>query len=203
LLIKTHFAGTDNDELENRKMKRSDSLPGDLTSTEICMMKRSFFLTVVAGLLASLAFAAPSQAGSVVTTTLTFTVTPSTASASDLEVTYSPDVSGTTSNVLVAANGGLSSPAASISGDTLTVNFTPAAATTSNLIITFDTTLNDPITFGSFNITGVKSGATATGSISVTAVPQTIPEPTTIAMLGIGMTGLLAFRRLFKRTSVA
>jgi hypothetical protein len=32
---------------------------------------------------------------------------------------------------------------------------------------------------------------------------QTVPEPAGLALLGIGMTGLLAFRRFFKKTSVA
>jgi hypothetical protein len=41
---------------------------------------------------------------------------------------------------------------------------------------------------------------------SVSVVNQgfsTVPEPTSMALLGIGMTGFLAFRRLFKRTSAA
>jgi hypothetical protein len=32
---------------------------------------------------------------------------------------------------------------------------------------------------------------------------QSVPEPTSMALLGIGISGLLAYRRLFKRTSVA
>jgi hypothetical protein len=40
-----------------------------------------------------------------------------------------------------------------------------------------------------------------TGSTVVTAA--TIPEPSSFALLGIGMTGFLAFRRLFKRPVVA
>ena len=30
-----------------------------------------------------------------------------------------------------------------------------------------------------------------------------VPEPSSVALLGIGMTGFLAFRRLFKRHAVA
>jgi hypothetical protein len=44
--------------------------------------------------------------------------------------------------------------------------------------------------------------------VSLSAISQgfsstSVPEPTSMALLGIGMTGFLAFRRLFKRTSVA
>jgi hypothetical protein len=40
-------------------------------------------------------------------------------------------------------------------------------------------------------------------SVITQAFSSTIPEPTSCALLGIGMTGFLAFRRLFKRHAVA
>jgi hypothetical protein len=56
---------------------------------------------------------------------------------------------------------------------------------------------------GTSSFTGLVStvGATATGSGSFS---QAVPEPASMALLGIGMSGFLAFRRLFKkRTTVA
>jgi len=65
---------------------------------------------------------------------------------------------------------------------------------------------------GSVVITVEKTGTdftTVLGHKGVTAnnaglslQQSAVPEPASIALLGIGMTGLLAFRRLFKRTSV-
>jgi hypothetical protein len=134
-----------------------------------------------------------------VTTDITFFVTPGTGTATDFEVTYTPDVTGTTSNVTVASPGGLSGVTASISGNTLTVDFTAANKTTSDLIVTFDTTLAPPINFATFSVTGVSGGATGTGSVSVVGVQPGVPEPTSVALLGIGMAGFLACRRFFKR----
>jgi hypothetical protein len=53
-------------------------------------------------------------------------------------------------------------------------------------------------------LVGGGSGAGAVASIINQGFSSTnIPEPTSIALLGIGMTGFFAFRRLFRRTSVA
>jgi hypothetical protein len=163
------------------------------------MTKRSLFLTVAAGLLASVAFATPSQAGSTtVTTTVSFNVT-SPGTASDVEVTYTPGVDPVTlgtapSGVTLTADpGGLA--------NTVEAAFSPAASGTFSF--TFTTATPGPITFSSASLTGVTAGSSGTVSVGVTASSGVVPEPGSMALLGIGMTGFLAFRRLFKRHAIA
>jgi len=49
-------------------------------------------------------------------------------------------------------------------------------------------------------LTGGSKGVTLS---VITQAYSSVPEPASIALLGIGMTGFLAFRRFFKKTSVA
>jgi len=151
------------------------------------MMRRSLFLSLAAGLLASLAFTAPSQAGTQAIHA-DFTITGGTAS--NIELLYSAPVTDVT---VTSTDLAITPPL--FSGSTVEFNFTP---TTSGFV---DFTVTSAGNLTANFLTGLSAGVTAT-HLNVVIV-GTVPEPTSIALLGIGMTGFLAFRRLFKRTAVA
>jgi hypothetical protein len=168
------------------------------------MMKKSFFLTLAAGLLASLAFAAPSQAGTIVTTNLSFPV----ISPEPTSVVIDYAGAGTISNPLLLSSVPVGSTVAISNPDEITVTFSGAITTGEAVAFTFASTTpfgnGTPPDITISSATAQPGGQTApTIQASVSFSASAVPEPASIALLGIGMTGFLAFRRLFKRTSVA
>jgi len=177
------------------------------------MKNRSLFKTVVlalAGVLA-LTLATPSQAGStLVTTDASFIINaPAGTTATDFEFQFSavdpisdlkiistnlPDLPGPTPPTIVELASPPNPP------DTISVTF---GAANSGFVDFSFLTNTPPAASGVtlFFLTGLNNVVTdATLSVVVTAV--TVPEPASIALLGIGMTGLLAIRRLLRRTRV-
>jgi PEP-CTERM motif len=187
-------------ELLDWKIEYPDLSLTTFSSQENSMTKRSVFMTLAAGLLASVAFATPSHAGTqLVTTTATFTVT-SPGTASDIEVTYTPGVDPIT-DLKVVSSTGVTITGISETADVVTVTFNPSAAGT--IVWSFDTGTAGTIGFSTASLTGVTTGTIGTLGVGVVSGGGSTPEPTSVALLGIGVTGFLAFRRLFKRSSVA
>ena len=173
------------------------------------MMKRSAFLSLAAGLLASLAFTAPTMAGgTIVTTTLEFvgSPTPLVPAATSIVIDYTL-TSGVISDV-----GGLASsaPGTTVSGggDQVTLSFSPGVSSFNVVKFTFLESaidfVNAPTGITLLSVTAEPGGQNVMMATALSYAPNTsTPEPTSIALLGVGMTGFLAFRRLFKRASVS
>jgi hypothetical protein len=166
------------------------------------MSKRSFlFGTLV--LLAGLAFATPSRAGSVITTTLSFTA--ASPGLTEIDFTYTTPggalVPGSLTPTVLP--GSPSVGTATLVGNVVELKFTtpPNPATGDPGPFAFKFQVTDTSSMAASAIPSfTPSGVSLTNfSFSVSSVP----EPASLALLGIGMTGLLAFRRFFKKTSVA
>jgi hypothetical protein len=134
-----------------------------------------------------------------VTTDVTFSL-PSGASGTftDIEITYAPSVDPISGLKLVSSSVGAVG-LSETSPNVVTATF--AATTGGSVSWSFDTGTVAPIKASGFNFSGSATGIT--DSVNITSVPSVIPEPTSIALLGIGMTGFLAIRRFFKRTPIA
>jgi len=130
----------------------------------------------------------------------------------DLAITYTVSApAGELINDALSISAG--GPIGGIGTGTYTINETLVNAANPGITLaTLNTGLGSPSASASF--AGVQSVFVTkdifltggTNGVSLSVISQgfsSIPEPTSVALLGIGMTGFLAFRRLFKRASVA
>jgi hypothetical protein len=175
------------------------------------MMKRSFFLSMAAGLLASLAFTTPSEAGAIVTTSLLWSgLSPAPTS---ITVDFSTATGPISDLTLIGGSPTPTPPLGpgSVVGEDITLNFSPAAPS-GFLVFTFESSVSDSIPLNMVgnvititSLTAQPGGQTGPSTSLATRLSfsTAVPEPPAFALLGIGMTGLLAFRRLFKHVSVA
>jgi len=172
------------------------------------MNKRFFLALALTGVL-GLACATPAQAAStLVTTHAGFLVSPPGSNATEMDIVYTLGGGGTITSAAATVGlntGGLAGLTYTLVGtNEIDIHF---AATTG----TSPLFPSEPLQFSFFtNATtvGVASvtvkGGNGTGAaVGAFVSLSSVPEPASLALLGIGMTGFLAFRRFFKKTSVA
>lgn len=166
-------------------------------------MKRScLFLSLAAGLLATLAFAPSSQAGSMIETFAAIVPNGIGGSASDIELTYT---GGTLGNFVSATGGSIASTYSPLTGPatTVIVTFDTPHQTSGYVDFTYTVASGTP-TVSTITLSGVQ-GATLLHPMGVTGGSQilAIPEPASMALLGVGMVGLFTYRRLIRRSAGA
>ena len=154
-----------------------------------------------------LAVASPSQASTVVSGDFYFAPHPTGAAGTVKSITAAfTDGFGSISDVSVTLVGssvpaGLSNPITFTStSDSITISFASPGYKSAMFDFSFDTTASYTDASNGTAAVSVKmySGSSTRG-IEITSI--SIPEPTSVALMGIGFSGLIAFRRWFPKKS--
>jgi hypothetical protein len=162
------------------------------------MRNFAFFTTFAA----VLTFASFSHAGSVIETGVTIIPNGVGGTAGDVEITYT---GGTLSGEVTIDGGTLAADVSSItltSSTEVTVDFT-TPTTGGNLFFSFDVASGLP-TVHSFNLSDTTNSTFLNPlGLSVGSQITAVPEPSSMALLGVGMASFFVYRRYFRRVATA
>jgi hypothetical protein len=163
------------------------------------MNKRLFSVALALGVLASLAWTTPSRAEFITTVTLN---NGTGTAVNDLDMTFAGTGNSIT-NLVLAAPPGTSMVE---TGTEVFFTFTNPLASAGGVSFSFHSPLG-PVTFagGQWSIETsngtqfIAAVSSSRDSLAVTSTGTPVPEPSSMALGGIGLTGFFALRRFLKR----